>query len=180
MEKLNKDNNFFVDIIDFEGLYQINKLGEIKSLNYNRSGLEKLLPFNISTTGYYYCDLRKNSISKKFKIHRLLAINFIPNPLNLPCVNHKDGNKLNNNLENLEWCTHKENMIHACITKLLDTSKGYFLTLNKQVINTQTNIIYKSAKEAALQNGLKYSTFKSRLNGNIKNNTQFKYLHDYN
>ena len=92
------------DIKDYEGLYQISNLGRIKSLyNYRRDGTNILKPK--IKHGYYQIGLRKNGIRKFYNVHRLVAIAFIPNPNNLPCVNHKDENKLNNNINNLEWCT---------------------------------------------------------------------------
>lgn len=65
--------------------------------------------FNISTDGYCRFAVKK----KKYRLHRALALAFIPNPLNLPQVNHKDGNKLNNSLDNLEWCSAQGNIQHA-------------------------------------------------------------------
>lgn len=66
-----------------------------------------------------HCGYREVSINGKFElVHRIVATCFIPNPDNLPCVNHKDGNKLNNNVENLEWCTYSENTKHAYRTGL--------------------------------------------------------------
>lgn len=62
---------------------------------------------------YYAVKLYKNKSKKNIPIHKLVAKTFIENPENKPCVNHKDGNKLNNNVENLEWCTHSENTKHA-------------------------------------------------------------------
>ena len=85
-------------------MYQISNLGKIKSLyNYKRDGTNILKPK--IKHGYYQIGLRKNSIRKFYNVHRLVAQAFIPNPNNLPCVNHKDENKLNNNINNLEWCT---------------------------------------------------------------------------
>lgn len=89
--------------------YQISNLGRIKSLNYKRSQKERILKPSIFNNGYYMITLN----GKKKLIHRLVAETFIPNPENKPVVNHKDNNKLNNNVENLEWCSHKENTIHA-------------------------------------------------------------------
>lgn len=67
----------------------------------------------VGSTGYYMVSFSKCNKSKPNRVHRLLATAFIPNPNNKPHVNHKDGNKLNNCLTNLEWVTHKENMKHA-------------------------------------------------------------------
>lgn len=78
-----------------------------------------------NTLGYKAVALRvfdgKKSIQKIYKIHRLVAYYFIPNPNNLPIVNHKDGDKTNNNIDNLEWCTVKENTVHAYKTQLRPT-----------------------------------------------------------
>ena len=90
------------DIKGYEGLYLISNLGNIKSLhNYRRGNIIKPK----LKKGYYQVGLRKNNIRKWYAVHRLVALTFIPNPNNLPCVNHKDENKLNNNINNLEWCT---------------------------------------------------------------------------
>ena len=104
----------------YEGIYEINNFGEIKSLSRkisNGSGFyiskEKILIKAVSTTGYYKIKLCKNGVHKDHKIHRLVASSFIANPLNKPEVNHIDGNPKNNNVENLNWSTHRENMIHA-------------------------------------------------------------------
>ncbi len=92
------------DIPNFEGLYQINEKGEVKDLNRNY-----IRKNSISTTGYYSIRLRKNKKYKNFLIHRLIALLFIPNPNKYPIINHKDSNRLNNDIDNIEWCTHKQN-----------------------------------------------------------------------
>lgn len=105
------------DIEGFEGLYQISNLGRVKSLErqimrsngYPLNLKERILKTNISKAGREGVQLSKNSQWYHCWIHRLVAKAFIPNPDNLPQVNHKDENPLNNCIDNLEWCTNKYN-----------------------------------------------------------------------
>ena len=106
-------NEEWRDIPGYEGLYQVSNLGRVKSLEkidargWHRK--EKILVQIDNMHGYYQLMLYKNKNKKKISVHRLVALAFIPNPNNYPCVNHKDENKHNNNADNLEWCTHKYN-----------------------------------------------------------------------
>ena len=111
----------FIDIKGFEN-YKVNKQGVIVSKSRvskqkngkNYTVKEKIMKPQIDNTGYIVFGLRNsNKKTKKVYLHRILAESFIPNIENKPCVNHKDGVKYNNNLNNLEWCTYKENNIHA-------------------------------------------------------------------
>ena len=110
------------DIEGYEGLYQVSNLGRVKSI-YGWCGNRfvkrtKILKLKINNKGYTKVYLYKNKKSKMFFVHRLVAMAFVPNPNNLPQVNHKDGNKLNNSIGNLEWCTCSENIKHAYKTGL--------------------------------------------------------------
>ena len=98
------------DIPGYEGIYQVSNLGQVRSLNYKKTGKIKLLKLCANTYGYYSVTLRKNNFRKTGVVHRLVAITFIENENNLPCINHKDENKLNNNVNNLEWCDYKYNI----------------------------------------------------------------------
>ncbi len=103
------------DIKDYEGLYQVSNLGRVKSLHY---GKEKILKNNKNNKGYLYLFLNRNGKRKHFYIHRLVAQTFIKNPNNFNCINHKDENPLNNNSNNLEWCSHLYNMNYGtCIER---------------------------------------------------------------
>lgn len=101
------------DIKGYEGLYQISNLGRVKSLGNEYRKKEKYLKLQYSRDGYQRLGLRKSGVAKCEYIHRLVAIAFIPNPLNKPQVNHIDGNKQNNKVNNLEWVTPFENTHHA-------------------------------------------------------------------
>ena len=96
------------DIKGYEGKYQVSNLGNVKAVHYHNGGKEKLLKRG-NTRGYLTVVLCKNGQMKTYRVHRLVAETFISNPNNLPCVNHKDENTLNNNANNLEWCTEKYN-----------------------------------------------------------------------
>lgn len=100
------------DITGYEGLYQVSNLGRVKSLNYRHTKEEKLLQLTLNKKGYLTVTLCKDK-SKTVQVHRLVASVFIPNVNNKPCINHLNGQKDDNRVENLEWCTHKENNIHA-------------------------------------------------------------------
>lgn len=111
-------NEIWRDIEGYEGLYQVSNLGRVKSLE-KQCGVqiqkEKILKPGLVKGGYYRVGLTKNGIRKSKLVHRLVAETFIP--INLT-VNHKDGNKSNNTVDNLEWTTQKENNIHAYQTGL--------------------------------------------------------------
>jgi hypothetical protein len=98
--------------------YIITNTGRVFSLNYNHTGMKKELKSAISSNGYKSVDLYNNGEHKVFMVHRLVAEHFIPNPDNLPQVNHRDGDKDNCNDWNLEWCTTSENVKHAYNNKL--------------------------------------------------------------
>ena len=108
------------DIKEYEGLYQINEKGEVKSLpkKAGRSQRKaKILKTYTDKDGYIKVILCKNNKTRFLSVHRLLAEAFIPNPLNLPQINHKDENKKNNDLNNLEWCDCKYNINYGTRTK---------------------------------------------------------------
>lgn len=114
-------NEIWKDIPGYEGLYQVSNLGEVRSLpRYEKDKNEKvykrkgvILNKTKTTTGYYKVELCKNGTKKSLKVHRLVALAFIVNTFNKPFINHKDGNQLNNVVDNLEWCTQSENVQHA-------------------------------------------------------------------
>jgi hypothetical protein len=116
MGLLNKDvtrdtliNLGYVEIQDFSG-YFINQKGAIISLKRKK---HRVLKYKVDKDGYFNTVLTKNKKKFYFRVNRLVAYNFIPNPKNYPIVNHIDENKQNNNVENLEWCTVSYNIKHS-------------------------------------------------------------------
>ena len=107
------------DIAGYEGLYEVSDLGNVRSLNYLRTGQTRILKPMKTPKGYQQVHLCKDGNIKKNYVHRLVAQAFIENPNNLPEINHKDENKENNAVTNLEWCDHKYNINHGtCIERV--------------------------------------------------------------
>ena len=131
------------DITGYEGLYQVSNLGKVRLLKNNKE-----LKQSVWGNGY----TRVVLLEKCFLLHRIIAVAFISNPENKKCVNHIDGNKKNNYINNLEWCTHSENMKHAWDIGLHSKKHLY-----KTVCCIDTGEIFKSATDAALKYNL-YST----------------------
>ena len=155
------------DVVGYEGLYQVSTLGNTKSLKkqkwnrfvYITQPEKRLKQRNIK--GYYVVRLTKNGKYKNIGVHRLVAQAFIPNPDNLPQVNHKDGNKQNNCVENLEWCTSSYNVKHAFDTGLKTQKKGIENVCSKSVYQYDKNMnllkVWGSMKEVEREIGVNHS-----------------------
>ena len=109
------------DIFGYEGYYQISNFGRVKSFSYKKN---RILVCSISRTGYIKYKLSKNGILKYFSCHRLVALSFIINEENKPQINHKNGIKTDNSVDNLEWCTASQNTLHSFKTGLNIPTKG--------------------------------------------------------
>lgn len=182
------------DIPNYEGLYQISNLGNVKSLsrykqNHNKKQIveEKIRKNIISKTGYYTCMLNKNGKNKLFKVHRLVALVFIDNPNNLPIVNHIDGNKLNNNYKNLEWCTYSHNNKEAYRLGLKGNEKDfrglkkYNEKLKKEILqyDLNCNFIKKWNSISEIQKELGYATTNISKCCKGKYNKAYNYIWEY-
>lgn len=144
------NNEIWADIPEYEGLYQVSNTGKVKSLNYNKKkDYHKELKLNINKHGYVQVHLSKNGYKKIYTVHRLVAITFIPNPNNYPVINHIDGNKQNNIISNLEWCTIDYNSQHAVENNLIKTKDDSIKAV--KVVCLNTGEIFNSIKSAAEQ-----------------------------
>lgn len=139
------------DIEGYEGLYQVSNKGRVKSLNYKRTGKEGILSSSPTSSGYLIVNLCKNKKQKPFYIHRLVAKAFLPNPNNLPQVNHKDENKENNTVYNLEWCTAKYNNNYGTHNERSSISrkgkKHKKPKLKKQILCIETGEIFDTSQD---------------------------------
>ena len=142
----------FVPILGYEGFYEISPEGIIKSLpriniyknGHHRKNKGRIMKPHSNPDGYIYYTLTKEKHSVQIGLHRLLALAFIPNPENKPQVNHKNGIKSDNRLNNLEWVTESENAKHAFCIGLRDMSKT-----SKPVMCVETGVVYPSCTAAA-------------------------------
>lgn len=153
------------DIPNYEGLYQVSNLGRIRSLyNYRKYNI---LTQNIKR-GYYQIGLRKNGVRKWHQVQRLVALAFIPNPNNLPQVNHKNENKLDNNVNNLEWCSVSYNNTYGTRIKRVKEKvskpvyqydlEGNFIKKHDSLVDATKEMGLKSNSTISLCCSGKYET----------------------
>ena len=167
------------DISGYEGYYQISNFGKIKSLSRilkNRLKKETILKQSVNNHGYVACELRFNNKSKRILVHRIIAEAFIENTHNKPFINHINGIKNDNRIENLEWVTHSENVKHAYDIGIKKSKNGKNHYAAKIVLNLENGIFYDTLKEAAFFNNINYGTLKSALFFKTKYSKKFIYV----
>jgi hypothetical protein len=161
-----KMEEIWKDIEGYEGLYQVSNLGRVKSLKKKYSKEDRIRKLRLDKDGYLVVSLWKYGKPKTMKVHRLIAISFIENIENKSFVNHLDGIKNNNSIENLEWVTASENTKHAHYTGLMN---------KKLVIDLVTNKIYNSTAEASKFYSIDASGLSKMLRGINTNRTNLQY-----
>lgn len=171
-------------IKDYDNYY-IYDTGDV----YNQS-TQKMLEGSIGEGGYKYYRLSKNGVKKMFYAHRLVAEAFIDNPNNLPLVNHLDGNKLNNDISNLEWASYSENMVHAYQNKLVNKIEKPRQYYSSDLPNEEWRMIknhsnYRISNYARVHNLVTNSILRPSLTGGYlkvrlseKGKTQDYFLHN--
>lgn len=173
----------------YEGYYEVSDYGQVRSLDrfdvrtdgntYFHKGrtmkltIEKGRGSEGKREGYAVVNLRTPGSSRTRQVHRLVAEAFIPNPSNLPTVNHKDGNKLNNVVSNLEWASYSDNNVHA-LTHRLRAPRGNAI----QQIDGNGNVVaeYRSACEAARVTGMSRCCISHCLNGRMDSHGGYSWV----
>lgn len=160
---------------EYDGKYEIHADGTILSLKDNKLNMrDKPYKMNqrFDKNGYLTVCISHKSYHKPIKVHRLVALTFIDNPNNYPIVNHKNGIKTDNRVENLEWCTNDHNMAHAKQNGLIKS--GGDVHSAQKIVDTTTGQIYGSIKELwnTINSGFKYDRFRYLIK---TNQTQYRY-----
>lgn len=169
------------DIEEYEGLYQISNLGRVRSLNHfreNRQGgyeqkgrIRKI--YNSKT--YSYIRLSKNGKTKTYTIHKLVANVFLEKVKGKKYINHIDGNKHNNKINNLEWCTSSENQKHALTTGLRNKN-ARAIKIMQCTIEGKTIKIWESLMEASRKTGIKEGAISNCINQKGKTAGGYKWI----
>lgn len=149
-----------VPIEGYGETYHISNKGRLKNVKRNR-----IHAICLDDDGYPHYQLCANNKRKTITAHRLVALAFIENPLNLPCVNHKDEVKTNNSVENLEWCTYEYNINYGTARKRIVEKQSKPII---QMSNGEVLAVFKSAVEASKQTGTNYSKIRMVCRGERK------------
>lgn len=162
--------------LDFLGYpdYEVSNLGNVKSLNYRRTGKEKILKSRLRNK-YYATDLRYNGKQKTFSVHRLVALAFLENPYNLPCVNHKNEITTDNRVENLEWCDVRYNNCYG--TRIVSVSKSNKIPILQYTLSGEFIKEFDSATTASKELKINRGDISNCCKGRFR--TAGKYIWKY-
>jgi hypothetical protein len=171
-------NEHWKDVVGYEGYYQVSNHGNVRSVDriiyvnrgscsYQTEMKGHQLIIAICKHGYQYVTFSKEGKSKKFKVHRLIAIHFIPNPNNHELINHINGIRDDNRIHNIEWCDHSHNMKHKFLIGN-DSNEGAQNAYSKKVIQLSTGFIFDTIKEAAKAFGVHHQTLSDMITGVIR------------
>lgn len=159
------------------GLYEVSSLGRVKSFHKNANGHIRVTVVKMNRGGYIQTILYNHGTSKTVTVHRLVANAFIPNPDNKPQVNHKNGIRNDNRVENLEWCTESENQRHsyAELGRKRPETAGY---PKIPIVCVETGVRYESSYHAARKTGIAQATINKASNNTNRSAGGFHWSKD--
>jgi hypothetical protein len=193
IESIRLDGEEWKDVVGYEGHYMVSSFGRIVSLGrYVRfyAHTKMIEPCikqqHMGKNGYFSVTFKKNGNKKCVSVHRIVAIAFIPNPNNYPCIDHKNDNQTDNRACNLQWCTHKMNNSkeHHRIAESLSQRGKKLPSIRKPIVQLNTNgdliQIFPSMTDADLS-GFQHSAIHRVIHNKLKTHRGFKwmYLSDY-
>ena len=164
-------------VVGYEGLYEVSNKGRIKSLHYWGGNRQEVLSQAMRKDGYMHVGLSKDGVCTTYVVHRIVATAFIPNPQNLEMVNHKDEDRTNNSVENLEWCSRSYNQLYSIKlhperrkvfgNNFIDKSTGqntsprtkhlpvkHFRRVEQRTLNDKLIKVHESASHASGETGI--------------------------
>ena len=193
IKSITLDGEEWRDVVGWEDFYMVSSLGRIVSLGrfvkfyaYTKMIDPCLMQQHRGRNGYFSVTLKKNGEKKCISVHRLVAISFIPNPNDYPCIDHINDNKTDNRACNLQWCTHKFNNSkeHHRHAESLSQRGKILSSIRKQIVQLSTNggfiQIFPSMTDADL-NGFQHSAIHRVIHNKLRTHKGFKwmYLSDY-
>ena len=180
------NNEIWKPILGYENLYEISNMGKVRSLNYLGHHITKILKVSLDSKGYYHLNLFKNGESKTVLLHRLIAQAFIPNRDNKPYLDHINTIRTDNRIENLRWCTRRENQNNPITrykqrlasslsikkirtaTENLEKGRHHYKRVRMYSKDNKFINIYNSLSEASKENNIATSSICSCCHGKLK------------
>lgn len=172
------------DVSGWEGKYRVSNLGRVMALNYRQvKGRTEIMSYSVNGHGYLSVIFTKNGAHKMYRVNRLVAEAFVPNPNNFPEVNHIDGDKKNNRADNLEWTDRKGNAKHASENGLYNsqvpkTGPTACVPVLATEIKTGNEMRFASITEASKTLGVNYSSISKCIKGERKKTNEYYFRMD--